>query len=220
MRICRRRFAAIPGRVGVPPAGSGVSPEHSSSSTREAATQDASRGGQDAHPTRVNGSIRASDYRFSQTALLERAMESFAPARSVSAAGVLLAHRAKNTDVFRPVSPDATVIREPAAAPAASIYQRICRTNAHAPVGGSRFLGQSGKIRRFFFTWNTGASEKSARYGPSHFKTNQNPRTRRKNTDTGEDVKTDDTISHKTACPFAKNFNNQRASTVHQQNKI
>jgi carbamoyl-phosphate synthase large subunit len=53
-----REAMDVSGRVGVPPAGSGVSPERSSergsasSIFRKAATQDASLGGQDAHPTR------------------------------------------------------------------------------------------------------------------------------------------------------------------------
>ena len=48
----------VSGRVGVPPAGSGVSSERTSATAnapdpvRKAATQDASLGGQDAHPTR------------------------------------------------------------------------------------------------------------------------------------------------------------------------
>jgi alanyl-tRNA synthetase len=43
---------SIPGRVGVPPAGSGVSPERTLGTAQKTATQDASLGGQDAHPTR------------------------------------------------------------------------------------------------------------------------------------------------------------------------
>jgi alanyl-tRNA synthetase len=42
----------LPGRVGVSPAGSGVSPEQSFHPDRKTATQDAPLGGQDAHPTR------------------------------------------------------------------------------------------------------------------------------------------------------------------------
>jgi alanyl-tRNA synthetase len=44
--------SSLPGRVGVSPAGSGVSPERSFNPSEKAATQDASLGGQDAHPTR------------------------------------------------------------------------------------------------------------------------------------------------------------------------
>jgi alanyl-tRNA synthetase/REP element-mobilizing transposase RayT len=44
--------STLPGRVGVPPAGSGVSPERSLNSGEKAAPQDAALGGQDAHPTR------------------------------------------------------------------------------------------------------------------------------------------------------------------------
>jgi alanyl-tRNA synthetase len=43
---------SVPGRVGVSPAGSGVSPERTFVSGEKAAPQDASLGGQDAHPTR------------------------------------------------------------------------------------------------------------------------------------------------------------------------
>ncbi|HKP05298.1 MAG TPA: alanine--tRNA ligase [Chthoniobacterales bacterium] len=43
---------SLPGRVGVSPAGSGVSPERSFHPREKAGTQDASLGGQDAHPTR------------------------------------------------------------------------------------------------------------------------------------------------------------------------
>jgi hypothetical protein len=66
----------VSGRVGVPPAGSGVSPERSSeksdaaSAAGKTTTQDASLGGQDAHPTRecvvrhahLHGSQRAKKY--------------------------------------------------------------------------------------------------------------------------------------------------------------
>ena len=101
-----------------------------------------------------------------------------------------------------------------------SLNQRICRTKTYVGVSEQRILNQSGKIRRFSFTRNIGVGDKNARNESSVFTANRNPRPRRKNTYTDEDVKTYDTISHKAACPFAKNSNNQRASTVTQQNKI
>jgi alanyl-tRNA synthetase len=48
----KKYTSSLPGRVGVSPAGSGVSPERSFEPGEKTATQDASLGGQDAHPTR------------------------------------------------------------------------------------------------------------------------------------------------------------------------
>src|SRR3954447_11862092 len=48
---------SLPSRVGVSPAGSGVAPERTFDAGQKAATQDASLGGQDAHPTRDQENI-------------------------------------------------------------------------------------------------------------------------------------------------------------------
>jgi alanyl-tRNA synthetase len=48
----KKYTSTLPGRVGVSPAGSGVSPERSFNLSEKAAPQDAALGGQDAHPTR------------------------------------------------------------------------------------------------------------------------------------------------------------------------
>ncbi|MEO7319050.1 MAG: aldehyde dehydrogenase family protein [Chthoniobacteraceae bacterium] len=60
----------VPGRVGVPPAGFGVSPQRTFCVAREAATQDASLGRRDAHPTRE--SMRSAQTRWALTPLRER----------------------------------------------------------------------------------------------------------------------------------------------------
>ena len=72
---CSRGLTPVPGRVGVPPAGLGVSPErtsvtaHAPDPARKAATQDASLGGQDAHPTRDAGPARKNGSTFIEPAL-------------------------------------------------------------------------------------------------------------------------------------------------------
>jgi alanyl-tRNA synthetase len=48
----KKYTSTLPGRVGILPAGSGVSPERSLNSGQKDAPQDAALGGQDAHPTR------------------------------------------------------------------------------------------------------------------------------------------------------------------------
>ena len=196
---CSRGFAETPGRVGVPPAGSGVSPERSPVSARQ--SRDArciALAGRMPHPTWDDGIFVAGCQR----------------------SGRLMIHRGK-TPACSDRSRWARLSSEnPPCLLRTSIDQRICRTKTYVGVGEQRILNQSGKIRRFSFTRNTGVGDKNARNESSVFTSNHNPRERRKNTYTDEDVKTYDTISHKEACPFAKNFNNQRSSTVNQQNKI
>ena len=52
-KLSGKKYAStLPGRVGILPAGSGVSPERSFNSGEKDAPQDAALGGQDAHPTR------------------------------------------------------------------------------------------------------------------------------------------------------------------------
>src|SRR6266403_1607577 len=52
-KLSGKKYAStLPGRVGILPAGSGVSPERSFNSGEKDALQDAALGGQDAHPTR------------------------------------------------------------------------------------------------------------------------------------------------------------------------
>jgi hypothetical protein len=64
--------------VGVPPAGSGVSPERTSRAARKSAAQDAPLGGQDAHPTRdATPSPRAINR--NARPILERWIFAFAP---------------------------------------------------------------------------------------------------------------------------------------------